>query len=334
MITLLFLLSLLLSCACLVGSLRYYCNATNIPIKSDYYDPVKYINSAADFVGEEMSSDSVEKELRKMTSVFPWIDDDSSTTYFELGLNTVPKYMDKVALVATKTYVFGLILISVYYDGTMYFVIQNGEGDQPLLDVRFPDISKHGQGFHIASYNSPGSLYKKLTLWHILFPNVTVTVKDLPKLKTLNVASSNYEQTYCIMKSSWDPNTPNLSVHHDVLFRFGSWCYSGRVQLTPALSLSDIPFVIPALRMQQSRLDFICDVSSIPTTSPFAGALEYIRNITPFLEAQIAASEVTLNELVDRLTKMGLGESVSKWLEGDPNNSFFEFKIHVLFIHL
>ena len=48
-------------------------------------------------------------------------------------------------------------------------------------------------------------------------------------------------------------NAPTISVHHDVLFRFGSWCYAGRVQLTPTLTLSDIPFVIPALRMQQSR---------------------------------------------------------------------------------
>ena len=43
--------------------------------------------------------------------------------------------------------------------------------------------------------------------------------------------------------------------------RFGSWCYSGTVQLTPALALVDIPHVIPALRMQQSKLDFMCDVS-------------------------------------------------------------------------
>ena len=119
---------------------------------------------------------------------------------------------------------------------------------------------------------------------------------------------------------------PTLSIHHDALFRFGSWCYAGRVQLTPALQLADIPFVIPALRMQQSRLDYLCDVSQIPTTSPFAAGLEYVRNITPHLEAQVADSEQMLQELITRLTSMGLGESVSRWLEGDPANSFFEFK--------
>ena len=45
--------------------------------------------------------------------------------------------------------------------------------------------------------------------------------------------------------------------------RFGSWCYSGTVQLTPTLSLADIPHVIPALRMQQTKLDFMCDVAQV-----------------------------------------------------------------------
>ena len=31
--------------------------------------------------------------------------------------------------------------------------------------------------------------------------------------------------------------------------------------------------------------------------------------------------------LISRLSKMGLSETVVKWLEGDPSNSFFEFKI-------
>jgi len=65
----------------------------------------------------------------------------------------------------------------------------------------------------------------------------------------------------------------------------------------------------------------------VPTTSPFAPALAYVQSIMPLVEEQIRDSELTLQELVDRLTGMGLGDSVSKWLEGDPANSFFEFKI-------
>jgi hypothetical protein len=133
-------------------------------------------------------------------------------------------------------------------------------------------------------------------------------------------------QTYAIMKSSWDSSSPMLSVHRDVLFRFGSWCYVGRVQLTPSLTLSDIPFVIPALRMQQSRLDYFCDCNNVPVTSPFAGVLEYMKTLNPLIEDEIVESEENLRGMMKRLSDLGLGESVSAWLEGDSNNSFFEFQ--------
>lgn len=281
-----------------------------------------------EFLAAELVSEAVDKELRKMSALFPWIDDDKAATYFELALGEVPAYMRSVSLIANKTYARGLIIISVYFERTVYFVVQGGEGDQPLLDVRFPDVSKHGQGLHISSYSDPAACWRKLTLWHVLETEGMQTLRrDIPKIRTLNVSSRNYEQTYCILKSAWDSYSPTLSVHHDVLFRFGSWCYAGRVQLTPSLSLADIPFVIPALRMQQSRLDFLCDVSAVPTTSPFAGGLEYVQRISPLVESQIVNSEDSLQSLIARLSSMGLGESVTKWLEGDPANSFFEFKV-------
>ena len=42
---------------------------------------------------------------------------------------------------------------------------------------------------------------------------------------------------------------------------------------------------------------------------------------------RIERSEETLTALISRLTAMGLGESVSRWLEGDSADSFFEFKV-------
>ncbi len=289
--------------------------------------PLKLLEDAVEFIAQELTSESVDKELRKMSNMFPWIDDDSASTYFELALGNVPDYMKKISLIANKTYTRGLIIVSVYFERTVYFVVQGGEGDQPLLDVRFPDVSKHGQGLHINSYSDQALMWRKLTLWHII-PSEGISIRrEMPKIRTLNISSANYEQTYCILKSSWDSYSPSLSVHHDVLFRFGSWCYAGRVQLTPSLSLADIPYVIPALRMQQSRLDFLCDVSQVPTTSPFAPGLAYLQQVTPLIESQIVGSEDSLKALIARLTNMGLGESVTKWLEGDPSNSFFEFKI-------
>lgn len=207
--------------------------------------------------------------------------------------------MDNVGLVASKTYSRGLIIISIYSERVFYFVIQSGEGDQPLLDVRFPDVSKHGQGLLLQSYNNPLSPYRKLTLWHVLEHDSTSSIsRVIPKIRTLNLSTPNYQQTYCVMRSCGDvsssSSSSNLSNYHDVLFRFGTWCYAGRVLLTPTLTLSDIPFVIPALRMQQGRLDYYCDISTIPTNSPYARALEYMQKLDPLIENQIHDSETIL----------------------------------------
>ena len=68
--------------------------------------------------------------------------------------------------------------------------------------------------------------------------------------------------------------------------------------------------------MQQSRLDYLCDVGSVPTTSPFAGCLRYVQEVAAKVGEQIVNSEETLKSLIERLTSMGLGDSVSRWLEG------------------
>jgi len=322
----LLLLLLLLYCTNLHHILCYHCS---VPTHSDYAKPLIFLDEANEFIAQELISDAVEKELRKMSSIFPWIDDQSSSTYFQLTLGNVPSYMNNVKIIASKTYTRGLIVISIYCDNMIYFVVNNCDGDQPLLDVRFPDVSEHGQGFCINTYNDHTQSYRQLTLWHVVTGSSSskiVATREIPKIKTMSISSKNYQQTYCILKSSWDANSSQLAVHHDVLFRFGSWCYAGRVQLTPSLTLADIPYIIPALRMQQSRLDFFCDVSQVPINSPFADALQYVQQIEPMIEDHVVRSEHTLNSLIDRLHSMGLGDSVRNWLEGDSNNSFFEFK--------
>lgn len=377
------------------GSLRYFCTASSIPTESPFAGPVEFMYEANEFIASEVTSEHIDRELRKWSSMYSWIDDDNTGTYFELSLTNIPECMDAIALIACKTYTRGLVIMSIFHESSVYFMLQAGEGDQQLLDVRFPDVSKHGQGLQVCCYNSSlgayiphmskssssgdnspsdadadsdskggrvssaelaaalstchGSSWKKLTLWHIMEASgkfnsspgkdeekssggSAVSVKELlPKIKTLSVSSTNYQQTYCIMKSGWDRDAAGkntlLSMYHDVLFRFGSWCYSGRIQLIPSLSLSDVPFVIPALRMQQSRLDFYCEASKVPTNSPFAACLAYMQQLTPVIERLIEESEELLNGLIDRLCKMGLGDSVKKWLEGDPENSFFEFRM-------
>ena len=128
------------------SSLRYYCTATTVPSSSVFSSPLQFQLDAVEYFADEMMSPEIDGELRKMAQIFPWIDSDTAQTYFEMSLNEVPTGMNRVALIASKTYTRGLIIISMYHDGTMYFVVQSGEGDQPLLDVRFPDVSKHNQG--------------------------------------------------------------------------------------------------------------------------------------------------------------------------------------------
>ena len=89
----------------------------------------------------------------------------------------------------------------------------------------------------------------------------------------------------------------------------------GRVQLTPTLGLADVPYVIPALRMQQSRLEFFCDVANVPTNSAFTPVLQYVKNLVPHVESLIVSSEESLRGLVQRLSTMGLSDSVESWLE-------------------
>lgn len=119
------------------------------------------------------------------------------------------------------------------------------------------------------------------------------------------------------------------SAYREVLFRFGSWCYGGSVQLTPTIALTDIPHVIPALRMQQSRLEFVYSADAVPSTSPYAKPMAYMMKHNPLMEREIASAESVLSKLVERLTGMGLGESISSWLEGDSTQSFFEFNVAV-----
>jgi hypothetical protein len=103
------------------------------------------------------------------------MDDDRSKTYFEL-VTEPPVFMEDFAACASKTYARGLVVIMIYVQGTFYVVMEDGEGDQPLLvgcpqgwtdchaqrlsersvrqDIRFPDVSQHGQG-ELESPHSP-----------------------------------------------------------------------------------------------------------------------------------------------------------------------------------
>ena len=327
------------------SNLRYFCNSNAIPTTCDFAGPAQFVNNATNFFASQMISQHIEREINNISKsgMCPWINDDTAVTFFELEIDgpDLPTYMDKVSILASKLYVRGLVVICIYSVRTVYFMLQSGEGDQALLDVRFPDVTRRGQGMHLASYTLNDAPWKKLTLWHLLdTPDLSTSTSslsrssaagaaaaDIVKPKTLTISSSNYQQTYCVLRSAWEGVSPAINMYHDALFRFGSWCYTGRVQLTPTIALPDIPFVIPALRLQQSQLDFLCSVDSVPVTSPFAAALDYLQSHEAILEQIIEESADELQSLVERLTSMGLGDAVSKWLDGEASASFFEFKL-------
>ncbi|CAM9814800.1 unnamed protein product [Ectocarpus sp. 12 AP-2014] len=318
--------------------LKFFCCADRVPVDSVYRQPVVILAEVQEFVAQELASSRTTQELTKWSGAFHWINDDSScSTYFELQAE-LPACMDEIALVACKTYARGLVFITVYQEGSFYVVMQEGEGDQALLDIRFPDVSSHGQGLHLMSYDDLRRPWRKLTLWHAIKLSAATRAmeaaeaaangssRSLGRLPTTNLTSTTYLQTYVIMKPTGTEAFGTNNAYRDVLFRFGSWCYSGTVQLTPTLALVDIPHVIPALRMQQSKLDFMCDVTQVPSKSPFAAPLEHMQRLMPLMEEQVASSEEVLTDLLDKLSDMGLEDSVSSWFDGDSMQSFFEFQ--------
>ena len=101
----------------------------SVPADSLYAKPLLFLEEASEFVAKQILNESIDKELRKMAAIFPWIDDDSASTYFELTLGDLPPYMKHIGLIANKTYTRGLIIISIFFECTVYFLIQGGDGN-------------------------------------------------------------------------------------------------------------------------------------------------------------------------------------------------------------
>ena len=317
------------------SKLAFFCNSNAIPQTSPFLKPLQYAQEAQDFIAEQLISQEVNDVMERMEKMYTWMDDDNTKSYFELTADksndNTRDIMDDIQCICSKTYARGLVFITMYFEDTFYVSVSDGSGDQPLLDVRFPDVSNQGEGVMLRDYgDSPKEgmgMWTKLTLWQSLAADVKLQQIIKPKtMKTKNLSSKAYIQSYCVLKNKGGDGGSEQGSFRTALFRFGSWCYSGRVQLTPKIALVDLPHVIPALRMQQSRLEFLCDVSQMPGRSPFVKPLEFAMKIAPVMESEVVNAEGVLNNLVERLSSMGLGDSISQWLEGDPTDSFFEFQ--------
>ena len=91
------------------------------------------------------------------------------------------------------------------------------------------------------SYADLSNPWRKLTLWQSLAAEVS-PVRAQPKEKqVVNLSSDGYMQTYVIL--SKDSNRPADNSCREVMFRFGSWCYAGRVQVRMSSFLISGPHV-------------------------------------------------------------------------------------------
>lgn len=197
-------------------------------------------------------------------------------------------------------------------------------GDQPLLDVKFPNVSHHGEGLKLhTSVEFMPAWFLRMTLWHCMPSDLMVTPPP-----TRDMSSTSYIQMYFVLKQRIENGGINEpSAYREVLFRFGSWCYGGSVQLKVGeVSIEELPHVIPALRMQQQRLEFVYAADQVLTTSPYSKPMAYIMDHLPFMENEITSADDVLSALVQRLSSRGLADSVSSWIMGDPSQSFFEFQ--------
>ncbi|KAG6598075.1 uncharacterized protein IUM83_09347 [Phytophthora cinnamomi] len=310
------------------ASLQYLCEWKAMPATSQYSAPLETLYDVYDFIGAELSSERIERKLMKAAEEHSWVDgddDSNSRTFFELQSGGYECF-DGIDIVASKTFVRGLVLLVIYYQRSFYVVLQAADGEQPLLDVRFPDLSAHLQGIHLQTYRDDDcSNMKKLTLWQAANIGKHQSPPKPLKVQCKDVSGAGYNQTFLIRRTPRTEGSTNTPSLREVLFRFGNWCYNGHVDLGPKLELSDIPIIIPMLRRQQSALTFMCEVSKMPATSLFTPSMEHLAEIVPAIQEEMSKAEQFVQTLAHSGGSFVNGTgNVGSWLEDDNVECFFE----------
>ena len=300
--------------------------SSSIPPSSGYKHPIEMMQKAQDFMSSELASCYITSKLEEWNQGVDWVDK-SDSVYFEL-IGDVSHAFRDVSCICSKMYSsYGVVFITIYFEGVFYTTIHDGDDEQPLLDVKFPDVSEDGEGLTLALYDEnemkTSVIWHKLSLWQLLPKEIGAPlVPVVQEPRTRDLSATVYTQTYCVLKRRQTNKPPEF---REVLFRFGSWCYSGTVELIPELSIADIPHVIPALRLQQSRLNFLCDVSQLPNKGPFTAPLQYATDTHSIMEGEITSIENVLSDMKARYKSMGQGDGIDSCFDGDPTDIFFEF---------
>lgn len=109
------------------------------------------------------------------------------------------------------------------------------------------------------------------------------------------------------------------STKRDALFRFGNWCYAGKVDFgVEQLHLGDVPDVLPALQKQQGNLAYFCDADSFPEGNTFSEVLRVYTASIRFLTNEMVNVE-------DRIAKLA-DTGVTSWIDEDWAAAFFEMQ--------
>ena len=290
------------------NDLTYLCNKSSIPTSSPFRETLKAMESALYFVVSEITSNSMASRMAKLKMKHPWIDEDESC-YFELIGDT--SSIKNIMFSASRVYAKGMIFTTIYFEGIVYVTLADGNCESPLLDIKFPDISgSSGEGVTLALYVSTVSQWMKLSLWQIQASEdhdgqARPIVSPVP---SIDLSSDSYIQSYCVLKGN--------SEIRDVMFAFGSWTYSGKVEVGQ-ISLVNIPQIIRSLRYQQSKLSYVSDTKCLPSSNPHALAMQYAAQRQHAMEALAAGSEEYLRHLITVRHQY--------WLDDDESDSFFEF---------
>jgi hypothetical protein len=301
------------------GFLSFQCDSENdLSEANGFYGPLHELEKAQNFLISEVSSDGLSADIEKL--------DDKWQLYFELVGDTSCLFQD-VLFACSRVHSKGLTFIHLYFEGVLYAAIQDHDlGEQPLLDVMFSAYFRGGnEGSTLAMYNN--TTWMKLSAWkRAQRRDAKVCLQHFPKPESEQEPNSNaqdlvsdgYVQSYYILKPD------NQGKEREVMFRFGAWLYSGRVDLPSTNSLQEIPCVIREMRLAQHKLEFVGDTSSLPASNKFIKPMLYSTHITKCMEEEAASCEVYLRQIMTE-AQVDADQEDKHWLELDENKCFFEF---------
>jgi len=149
------------------GRLGYMCEIKSLPDNLPFSSPMKHFAMASAFLeteivkAEQALSDLT--EYHRENGIRPWVDEENGCQYFELSTADGAEHYEDVELMASKTYCKGVVVITIYFQGSLFVTLSPSIDDQPLLDMSFPDVASKGRGIHVSSYIHRE--FKKLMLW-------------------------------------------------------------------------------------------------------------------------------------------------------------------------